>query len=41
VAVGAFVGGDPMLAIELVGGALVVLWAALVAWDLAVSHRLA
>lgn len=30
-----------MLAIELAGGALVVLWAALVARDLAVSHRLA
>ena len=30
-----------MLAIELIGGTLVVLWAALVAWDLAVSHRLA
>ena len=30
-----------MLAIELAGGALVVLWAVLVAWDLAVSHRLA
>lgn len=30
-----------MLAIELVGGAIVVLWAALVARDLAVSHRLA
>lgn len=29
-----------MLAIELVGGTLVVLWAALVARDLAVSHRL-
>ena len=40
-AVGALVGGDPLLAIELVGAALVVLWAALVAWDLAVSHRLA
>jgi hypothetical protein len=39
--VGALVGGDPLLAIELVGGALVVLWAALVAWDQAMSHRLA
>ena len=39
--VGALVGGDPLLAIELAGAALVVLWAALVAWDIAVSHRLA
>lgn len=39
--VGAFVGGDPMLAIELAGGGLVILWTALLTWDVAASHRLA
>lgn len=40
-AVGALVGGDPMLAIELVGGTLVAVWATLAAQDLRVSQRLA
>lgn len=39
--VGALVGGDPMLAIELVGGSLVILWTARLTWDVAASHRLA
>ncbi len=38
---GALVGGDPMLAIELVGGVLVVLWIALLTREVAASHRLA
>ena len=38
---GALVGGDPTLAIELVGGVVVILWAALLAWDVSSSHRLA
>ena len=40
-AVGAIVGGDPALAVELVGGGLLILWTALLSWDLAASHRLA
>lgn len=40
-AVGAIVGGDPTLAVELVGGGLLILWTALLSWDLAASHRLA
>jgi hypothetical protein len=40
-AVGAIVGGDPTLAVELVGSALVILWTALLTWDLVASHRLA
>jgi hypothetical protein len=39
-ALGAAVGSDPMLAIELVGGALVLVWAALVLRSIAASHRL-
>ena len=38
---GALVGGDPMLAIELVGGVLVILWVALLTREVAASHRLA
>lgn len=40
VALGTFVGGDPMLALELAGSALVALWAALVAFELLRSQRL-
>ncbi len=40
VAFGAIVGGDPMLAIEVGGTAMAILWAALVARDLVPSHRL-
>jgi len=40
-AVAAIVGGDPTLAVELVGGGLVILWTALLTRDLAASHRLA
>lgn len=39
--IGALVGGDPMLAIELVGGVLVMLWIALLTREVAASHRLA
>lgn len=39
--IGTVVGGDPMLAIELVGGVLVILWTALLTIDVAASHRLA
>lgn len=39
-AVGAIVGGDPTLAMELVGGGLVILWTNLLTRDLAASHRL-
>ena len=38
---GALVGGDPMLAVELVGGVLVMLWTAVLTRDVAASHRLA
>ena len=38
---GALVGGDPTLAIELVGGVLVAVWIALLTWDVVASHRLA
>ena len=38
---GALVGGDPTLTIELVGGVVVILWTALLTWDVAASHRLA
>lgn len=41
VALGAIVGGDPMLALEIGGGALALLWAALVVGELVRSHRLA
>jgi len=40
VALGAFVGGDPMLALEVAGAALVALWAAIVAHELVRSLRL-
>jgi hypothetical protein len=40
VALGAIVGGDPMLAVEVAGAALVVLWAAMVAHELVRSQRL-
>ena len=40
VALGAFVGGDSMLAVEVAGAALVVLWAAMVARELGRSQRL-
>lgn len=40
-ALGAFLGGDPMLALEIAGGTLAALWAALVVAELARSHRLA
>lgn len=40
-ALGALVGGDPMLAIEIVGGGLGVTWIALVVRDLVRSRRLA
>lgn len=40
VALGAFVGGDPMLAVEVAGAALLMLWAALAAHELARSQRL-
>lgn len=40
VIVGALVGGDPMLAIELAGGSLVLLWISMVAKDAVASHRL-
>lgn len=39
-ALGAIVGGDPMLAVEVFGGGLVILWSALLTWDLAAAHRL-
>jgi hypothetical protein len=38
---GALVGGDPMLAVELVGGVLVALWIALLTRDVVASHQLA
>ncbi len=38
---GALVGGDPLLAVELVGGVLVSLWIAVLGRDVAASHRLA
>lgn len=41
VALGVIVGGDPLLALEIGGGALAVLWATLVAGELLRSHRLA
>ena len=41
VALGALVGGDPMLGIEIAGAGLALLWAALVILDLARSRRLA
>lgn len=40
VALGALIGGDPMLAVEVAGAALVVLWAAMVAHELVRSQRL-
>lgn len=40
IALGALVGGDPMLAVEVAGAALVVLWAAMVAHELVRSQRL-
>lgn len=40
VALGAIVGGDPMLAIEVAGAAIVVLWSAFVAQDVLRSRRL-
>lgn len=41
VALGALLGGDPMLGIEIAGAGLAVLWAGLVARDLTRSRRLA
>jgi hypothetical protein len=40
IALGAIVGGDPMLAVEITGSAVVVLWASLAGWELVRSQRL-
>ncbi|MEK6720062.1 MAG: hypothetical protein AABZ33_05250 [Chloroflexota bacterium] len=41
IALGLLVGGDPMLAIEVGGGVLVLAWAALVVREIVASHRVA